>query len=129
MSNYTIKGELTAHIQFSNPDMADWSVRINTDGTVEVNPKLTIDEGAQAFWDAVMRSYPQYRDAVLRTVPDVDPTDHLFVGYTKNYERRMYCTPGMAEIMGLIDVKEYVRVKKEVEKPINYAMTKNGNPL
>jgi hypothetical protein len=61
----------------------------------------------------------------------IDPSDTLFVGYSpRGFERRMYSTPGMAESMNLVDVKEYVRVRKEdAPKEIAYAVNKNGNPL
>jgi hypothetical protein len=31
----------------------DWYVRIHPDGRVELNENVTMDEAAQAFWEAV----------------------------------------------------------------------------
>jgi hypothetical protein len=44
-----------------NQDPAERIVTVRADGTVEVNPKYTVDEAAKAFWDAVMKTAGTWR--------------------------------------------------------------------
>jgi hypothetical protein len=46
-------------IQFHSPASGQTLVTIKHDGTIELGEGATVDDGARAFWDAVIRMRPQ----------------------------------------------------------------------
>lgn len=63
----------TATLSFANA--AGTAVTIHPDGRVEVNPKFSTDEAAQAFWDAVKALAPQMFKHITPTTTEME-TDH-----------------------------------------------------
>jgi len=47
-------------------DAGDMFLMISVDGTVALRPNMHIDEVALAFWAAVAKTFPQWREAALQ---------------------------------------------------------------